>query len=105
MSPADLATSYDYPDLPEHDPIDAKLFAGMAAASSSHSDLSTNLISFVDRELVEKPPFVKLDRVPELLGQENYGVWEASLTFILKAMELDDIVIEGEKPPTNASKA
>jgi len=60
-------------------------------------------LSFPTREMCEGS-MVGFDKIPELEGQMNYSVWEASLKLIFKTLKLYDTVVVGAKPADDAEE-
>jgi hypothetical protein len=69
---------------------------------ASGSSSSTNAFSFSTRVDKKTPVNVKLDSIGKLTGQENYRIWSASMTIILKGINAYAVVVDGVVPAEGA---
>ena len=72
--------------------------------ASSSTDLSSTVPSFSGRTAGWESMVVGFDRIPELEGQTNYTIWEASLRIIFRTLKIYDIVVTGAAPATDATE-
>jgi len=70
----------------------------MAPGGSSFADA----FSFSSRVDTKTPVNVKLDSLGKLMGQENYRIWSASMTIILRGIKAYEVVVEGIVPADGA---
>ena len=98
----------EYEELPEQSPTTpinpfedtppSKGKKKMAPGGSS----STDAFSFSTRVDEKTPVNVKLDSIGKLTGQENYRIWSASMTIILKGIKAYEVVVDGVVPAEGA---
>jgi len=102
----------EYEDLPEQSPTKSitpkdlfnipipldKEKEKMAPGGSSSADA----FSFSIRVDKKTPVNVKLDSIGKLTGQENYRIWSASMTIILKGIKAYEVVVDGIVPTEGA---
>jgi len=70
----------------------------MAPGGSS----SVDAFSFSTRVDKKTPVNVKLDSIGKLTGEENYRIWSASMTIILKGIKAYEVVMDGVVPAEGA---
>jgi hypothetical protein len=98
-----------YEELPEQSPTTPinpfetplpldELKKKMALGGSS----STDVFSISTRVDKKTPVIVKLDSIGKLTGQENYWIWSASMTIILKGIKAYQVVVDGVVPAEGA---
>jgi len=53
----------------------------------------------------KKPPVnVQLDSIGKLTGQDNYRIWSASMTIVLKGIKAYEVVVDGVSPADDAAQ-
>jgi len=60
------------------------------------------MFSFPARVDKKTPLNVKLENIGKLSGQDNYQIWSASMTIILKGIKAYEIVVDGMSPAEDA---
>jgi len=105
-------TPIEYEELPEQSPTTPTtpiqpldtllpLDTGKKKMSPEGSS-STNPFSFSTRVDKKTPVNVKLDSTGKLTGQEDYRIWSASVTKILKGIKAYKVVVDGIVPAEGA---
>ena len=102
----------EYEDLPEQSPttpttprklIDTPLPLDKGKKKMAHEgSSSTNALSFSTRVDKKTPVNVKLNSISKLTGQENFRIWSASMTIILKGIKAYEVVVDGVVPAEGA---
>ena len=63
---------------------------------------SADVFSFCTRVDKKTPVNVKLDSIAKLTGQNNYRIWSASMTIILRGITAYEVVVDGAVPAEGA---
>jgi hypothetical protein len=102
-------TPVEYEDLPEQSPttptnpfIPPLLFDKGKKKMAPGGFSSTDAFSFSTRVDNKSPVNVKLDSIRKLTGHENYRIWSASMTIILKGIKAYKVVVDGVVPAEGA---
>lgn len=75
----------------------------LEAESSRTAATSTRTTFVLSKDL--PPAEVKLGNIEILEGQQNYEDWSSQMVIVFNAMNVLDIVVDGAKPPSDASAA
>jgi len=117
---SDTESNHQYPDLPNNlfdtpieyqelevpeeistlIPLSCPKTPIMAPESSSSG--KSPMFSFLAQVNKTTQVKVKLDNIGKLTGQENYWIWSASMTVILKGIKAYKIVVDGVSPAEDA---
>jgi hypothetical protein len=111
---SDTESNPEYPTLPVNlfnQPVEYKELPEQSATSTPTNPFelpphdkgkmaprgfsSTDAFSFSTPVDKKTPVNVKLDSIGKLTGQENYRIWSASMTIILKGIKAYEVVVDG----------
>ena len=76
----------------------------MAPGDSSSSSGQNPMFSFSARVDKKTPADVTLDSIGKLTGHDNYQIWSASMTIVLKGIKAYEIVVDGVSPADDADQ-
>jgi hypothetical protein len=96
----------EYEELPEQSPTTptnpfetlSPFDKGKKKEIAAEGSSSTGAFSFSTRVDKKTPVNVKLDSISKLTGQENYRIWSALMTIILKGIKAYEVVVDGVVP-------